>query len=251
MPEKVEIVDVNGRNVDDIGLFCQKSKKKSEGYQRKLLWAKARFAEGMGYKILRTATGHNVGFIEYNPGRYAWRGIDADDYMVIHCLWVIGKWKGMGLGKRLLIECEKDAKKEGLKGVAVVASTHNWLAHRDFYLKNGFESVGRASPTFELLVKKFEKAKNPVFSEISRPPAGPGLTIHWTDQCPFLDISVQELKKTAKELGLKANLIEVASAKAARSSPCAYGTYCVCLDGKVIAYRPIGGKGLRELISER
>ena len=176
MGGKVEIVDVNAGNIGDIGLFCQKSKKKSEGYQRKLRWAKARFTEGMKYKMLRTPKGHYVGFIEYIPGRYAWRGVDAGDYMVIHCLWVIGKWKGKGLGKRLLVECEKDAKKEGLKGMAVVASSHNWLAHKDFYLKNGFKVVDSAPPSFELLVKKFGKVRDPSFSKPSLR-VGPGLTI--------------------------------------------------------------------------
>jgi hypothetical protein len=33
-------------------------------------------------------------FIEYIPGEQAWRAVHADGYLLIHCLWVVGKSKG-------------------------------------------------------------------------------------------------------------------------------------------------------------
>jgi len=48
----LELVDVGAEHVDKTGLFCFMSKKKSEGYQRKLAWLKDRFAEGMRIKML-------------------------------------------------------------------------------------------------------------------------------------------------------------------------------------------------------
>jgi len=38
--------------------------------------------------------------------------------MVIHCLWVIGKIKKQGLGRKLLEECFKDAK--DMNGVVAI-----------------------------------------------------------------------------------------------------------------------------------
>lgn len=94
-----EILDVAAGNVDQTGFFCFMSKKKSEGYQRKLRWLKERFAEGMSIKMLALP---QRGFIEYIPGEHAWRAVHADGYMLIHCLWVVGKSKGhevfLGLG---------------------------------------------------------------------------------------------------------------------------------------------------------
>jgi hypothetical protein len=46
----MKIIDVNKNNVVEKGFFCNMSKKKSEGYQRKLRWLKKRFAEGMKIK---------------------------------------------------------------------------------------------------------------------------------------------------------------------------------------------------------
>ncbi len=47
-----EVIDVGLENVDQTGFFCYMSKKKTEGYQRKLAWIKNRFSEGMKIKML-------------------------------------------------------------------------------------------------------------------------------------------------------------------------------------------------------
>jgi hypothetical protein len=73
-----EMIDVGAENVDKTGFFCFMSKKKSEGYQRKLAWLKDRFAEGMRIKMLALP---ERGFIEYIPGEHAWRAVHADGYL--------------------------------------------------------------------------------------------------------------------------------------------------------------------------
>ena len=40
----------------------------------------------------------------------------------------------------------------------MVSSRGNWLAHERVFLKNGFENVGSAPPSFSLLVKKIKAA---------------------------------------------------------------------------------------------
>jgi hypothetical protein len=113
----VKIIDVNESNVDDLGFFCYMSKRKSAGYMRKLEWLKERFSEGMSVKLLELP---DRGFIEYLPGEYAWRAVDAKGYMFIHCLWVVGKSKGKGYASALLDECIRDAEAAKLKGVAML-----------------------------------------------------------------------------------------------------------------------------------
>ena len=81
----------NNPNVDETGFFCYMSKRKSEGYLRKLAWTKARFDEGMRIRMLRLP---ERGFIEYIPGEMAWRAVHAPGHMIIHCLWVIGSNQG-------------------------------------------------------------------------------------------------------------------------------------------------------------
>jgi hypothetical protein len=75
-----EIIDINKDNVDLDGLFCKKSQKKQAGYQNKITWIKKRFKEGLKYKmlmIIEKGKQNSRGFIEYIPGEYNWRGIQA------------------------------------------------------------------------------------------------------------------------------------------------------------------------------
>ena len=109
---RLNLTEATADNVAEQGFFCYMSKPKSAGYQRKLNWLKARFAEGMRIKMFELPA---RGFIEYLPGEYAWRAVEAKGYMFIHCLWVVGKSKGQGLGKRLLKECIKDAREAGMQ----------------------------------------------------------------------------------------------------------------------------------------
>lgn len=92
---RAKLIEVTIDNVAVKGFFCCMSKSKAAGYQRKLHWLKARFAEGLRIKMYELP---QRGFIEYIPGEYAWRPVDAKGYMFIHCLWVVGKSKDQGLG---------------------------------------------------------------------------------------------------------------------------------------------------------
>ena len=68
-----EIIDVNASNVDELGCVCAMSKPDETGATEKLAWAKERFQEGLRIKLIRGGRG----FIEYIPGRFAWRGVEA------------------------------------------------------------------------------------------------------------------------------------------------------------------------------
>jgi len=124
MNTDVEIIAVDATNGAEYGFFCYRSKPKSEGYRRKLAWLGQRFSEGMKIKILYEK-GRPVGFIEYIPGEFAWRAVRAKNYVVIHCLWVVGRGKGKGYGSRLLNDCVEDARKMQKHGVAMVTSSGN------------------------------------------------------------------------------------------------------------------------------
>lgn len=247
MDDQYEIVDVNPESVSEHGLFCRKSRKKSEGYQRKVRWITERFKEGLKYKMVRTPKGQYVGFIEYIPGEFAWRNVEAKDYMVIHCLWVVGRNRGKGLGSLLLKECIQDAKKAGLSGVAMVTSSRPWLADKSALLRNGFEVVDEAPPTFELLAKKLKDGPSPSFKtdwsrELSR--CGSGLTVFRSDQCPFIGSSVRGISEGADELDIKTAVVDVQNTQDAQRTPTAYGVFAVVHDGELLTYRPIAKKDL-------
>ncbi|MRR09715.1 GNAT family N-acetyltransferase, partial [bacterium] len=182
-----EIIDVNAGNVARTGFFCFMSKRKNPGYAQKLCWLEKRFAEGLRIKLLRPP---ERGFIEYVPGERAWRPLRAKGYMVVHCLWVVGKSKGQGSASALLGECIADAKRAGMKGVAMVASGIGYMKWQRFLAKHGFASVDTAPPSYELMALRFGSAPWPRFSgdwDKKARACGKGLTILKTGQCPYFD----------------------------------------------------------------
>ncbi|RPJ62150.1 MAG: GNAT family N-acetyltransferase [Acidobacteria bacterium] len=235
----MKIIGVNPENVIKTGFFCKMSQKKTDGYQRKLRWLKARFTEGLKIKMLDLSEGGR-GFIEYLPGEFAWRAVRAEGYMFIHCLWVVGASKGKGYAGLLLEECMKDARKQGLRGVAMVTSEGNWLISKKLLLGHGFQSVDEAAPSFELLVNKFDGGPAPSFPadwEARAKRFGEGLTIIRSDQCPYLGDAVNFATETAREKGMSARVVELTSAREIQErAPSPYGVFTVLLNGQILTH---------------
>jgi len=252
---EIEIIGTNADNICDYG-FCGIKNIKQEGYKRKIEWLRKRFSEGMRFKVLYSAKEGSVGMIEYIPGRYAWRAVEAKGYMVIHCLFILyKKYQGKGYGSFLIDECIKDAKKEEMNGVAVVTRKGPWMAKKELFLKNGFELVDEAPPDFELLVNKIKKsAHSPKFIGDWRERLSPyskGLTIIRSDQCPYLEKWVNEISETAQErYRIKTKIVELENCKEAQNAPSAYGTFSIVYKGKLLADRPISNKRFMNIMNK-
>ncbi len=249
----MRLIDVTLDNVAETGFFCKMSQPKSAGYQRKRRWLEARFAEGLQIKLLDLSQGGR-GFIEYIPGAYAWRPVEAAGYLFIHCLWVVGKSKGQGYARLLLEACLAEAERQGRKGVAMVTSEGNWLLGKRLLLRHGFESVDRAPPSFELLVKRFGSSPPPSFPDDWEARAkryGSGLTVVRSDQCPYLDDATRFATEAARERGLEAQVVELTSAREIRErAPSPYGVFSILLDGRVLSYHYLFKKNLLQRLDE-
>ena len=129
----VKIVDTNLDNILEYGV-CGYKNIKNEGLKRKIEWLKDRFSEGMKIKTLVSDKDGPQGLIEYLPGEYCWRPVEASGYMFIHCIFSGFKraYKGKGYGSLLVEECLKDARKEKMHGVAVVTRKGGWMADERF-----------------------------------------------------------------------------------------------------------------------
>lgn len=235
----VELITVTPDNVEKTGFFCKMSALGKPGYEQKKAWLAERFAEGLEMRLLGDG---ERGFVEFIPGKFAWRAIDgADDFMVIHCLWVVGKSKGKGFGTVLLEEVERTAREHGFKGVAALTSGHTWLMGPDLLAGHAYESVEKAEPSFDLMVKRFaDDAGMPRLSGrwAQKAEAIPeGLGVFRTDQCPYTDDAVKAVQARAKAKGLKFSEITLTTAQDIRErSPTPYGTYAVVKDGKLLTY---------------
>ncbi len=187
---EIEIIDTNNDNILKYGICGYKNIKRA-GFPEKIGWMKERFAEGLKIKTLHSAVGGTQSMIEYIPGEFCWRPVEATGYTFIHCIFSGFKrnFKNKGYGSRLLDECLKDAKKEKTCGVAVVTRKGSCMVDSRIFLKHGFEVVDSAPPDFALLVKKFRKASPiPKFKwnwEKRLENYNNGLTIIRADQCPY------------------------------------------------------------------
>lgn len=252
----MNIIDVGPHNVVEEGFFCKMSQRKSAGYRRKLAWLEARFAEGLRIKKLDLAEGGR-GFIESIPGEYAWRAVDAAGYSFIHCLWVVGKSKGKGYAGRLIDACVEEARREGLRGVAMLTSEGNWLLGRKFLERRGFAVVAAAPPSFRLLVSELRRASSP--SPLPSMPNdwderarrfGSGLTVVRTDQCPYLDDAVETAMTVAAARGIESRIVELQSAAdVRRRAPTPYGVFAIVRDGELLTHHYQLEKKLVQLIA--
>ena len=233
------LISVTPESVAKTGFFCKMSARGKPGYEQKLAWLHERFAEGLQMRLLGNG---ERGFVEFIPGAYAWRAIDnADAYMVIHCLWVVGRSKGKGFSRLLLDEVEAYAAAAGFKGVAAVTSSGHWLLDAGILERRGYAPVDTAAPGFSLLVRRFaDDAPTPRFCggwerKLAARPSG--LVVYRSGQCPYLDDAVIHARSYAGEAGIPFEDVVLNSAEDVRTlSPSPYGVYAMVLNGRLLSY---------------
>jgi len=238
----IEIINFTPSNIADYGVCGYKDVEKHLELRRKIDWYKEYYPKGLRIKGLFSQIGGYQGMIEFIPGKYAHRPVNSDGYMFIHCIFVGFKneFKGKGYASLLLLDCIKEAKTNKMHGVAVVTRKGSFMAKRDIFIKNGFESVDKTSPDFELLALRFdEKSKNPSFKKLSPQDYSDGLTIFRSAQCPYSVKNVDAIMQTANKMEIKVKLIDMKDIKAVQNAPCAFGTFCIVKDGEVISHHPI------------
>jgi hypothetical protein len=245
------IVTVDSSNVDEFGFFCVRNKK-HPGYIAKLSWLRKRFNEGMRIKLIVTADGKQAGFLEYIPGEYTWRVVDAPGYLVIHCIWVSSsKFPFKGMASALLKDCAKEARAGGREGVAVVSSDGPWMAGKGLFTKNGFKQVDAALSHFQLLVKRTGKGPLPAFPQNwdERLRQYRGLNLVYADQCPYIGKAVAELPPVAKAHGIPLKLVELNSAaEAHKRMPSPYGTMSLVYNGQLLADHAISATRFKNIL---
>jgi hypothetical protein len=120
-------------------------------------------------------------------------------------------------------------------------------------MKNGFEVVDSAPPDFNLLVKKLKtNAASPGFKgnwEERLKRYSKGLTIFRAYQCPYTVKNVNDISEIAENTyGIKPKIITLTSFEEAQDSPCAFGTFCIVLNGKLVACHPISGGRFKNIM---
>lgn len=252
--KNIEIIPVDRTNVDRLGFYCYRSKKKTVGYQSKLDWLKQRFDEGLRVKLLHIE-GRLAGFIEYSTAETAWRVLKAPGYYVIHCLYTMGRYQGKGYRTILLKDCMEEAKKLGKEGVAGVVGESTFLPDRDIFDKNGFQSADSCLGSFEILHQPLNGSESPTFPmdwDQRRKSFGDGFQVIYAPQCPYNATYLEVVEKVGEQYGIPTNVIELKDSQEIQAkAPTPVGVYSLLHDGEVILHHPVLEKDLLKLMKVR
>jgi GNAT superfamily N-acetyltransferase len=242
------IIEVTPENLDQYpGVVCFINPK-HPCHHLKTDWMRQQYPRGLKVRLLYLPEEKRpVGYIESIPGENCWRGVDAEGWTFIHCIWTNGKkYQHQGLGKRLLEEVEADAR--GSRGVAVMVSGKAFMADASLFLKNGYIPAA-VSGSEQILVKAYGADPLPVFtSGMEEAPAG--LTLYYTRQCPWIARFIEEVKPVLKEEGLEADIIELTTPEEVRRSPSAYGGFSLVYDGRLLADRYISVTRFKNIVKK-
>jgi hypothetical protein len=245
---KLNIVEVAADNIADHPQAVCFINPKHACYHLKVDWLKEQFQNGLVIKLLYIEGEKSlIGFIEYVPGEFCWRAIDARGYMFIHCLWTNGKkYRQQGLAARLIYEAEHDAR--DMNGIAVITSDASFMANRDIFLKNGYSAIAESGKE-QLLAKRFKDGPQPSINDWKNElKKYRGLTILYSRQCPWVARFMEDVKPFLKANSLEPQIIELSTAQQAQQAPSLYGVFNLIYDGKLLADRYISTTRFQNIV---
>ena len=235
-------------NLSDCGIGCLTGSK-HEGFEPKVRWLQKRFEEGLRFLLFRDEKGKPLAFLEYVPGEYAWRPVDAKGWLFVHCLWVYSRGQKVGgLGGRLIQACVGEARRAGVRGVAAMVSDGTWMAGKQVFLRNGFEEIGETD-RFQLVIHRLKEGGEPRFRDISKNlEQYQGLNVVYSAQCPMLPKSVNDLSEMAAEHGLELKVTVLNNAREAQNAPSYYGVFNLVWNGRLLSDHYVSKGRFRNLL---
>ena len=249
--ENLKIIEVTPINAKAETLFCVKDVS-NPGFEHKRKWFEKRYDEGLRMKILKDAKGKMIGFIEYVPVEYAWRPIDATNFMFIHCMYVYSKHdRKKGYGSQLIGEAERDAKAQNMVGLCVMASKGPWIANKEIFEKNDFREVDSRG-RFELLAKKWNsKTADPkLFDWTIQQKKYQGWHLLYADQCPWHEKSVEAILNVAMDHGIELKVKKMQTAREAKNAPSGFGVFSLLHNGKLLEDHYLSASRFRNMLKK-
>jgi len=229
------IIDITPKNAEKETFFCIRNIK-DKGFKAKQDWFNKRYDEGLRIKILKSDANKQIAFIEYIPAEYAWRPVNANGYMFIHCMYTHSNTdKGKGYGSLLIKACEDDTKHRGMSGVAVMTSKGSWITDKRLFKKIGYIETDK-SGRFELMVKKFNdnSADPKLINWEENLNNYDGWHILYSDQCPWHYKSVNAIKEVADENNLDLKIRKIISSEEAKQMPSGFGVFNLIHNNKLL-----------------
>jgi hypothetical protein len=234
LPEAI-LEKVGPGNLSECGIGCI-TNPKHQGHGPKVDWLNQRFTEGLRFLLFRDRRGKPLAFLEYVPGEFAWRPVDAEGWVFVHCLWVYSSGQKVGgLGSRLIKACIEEARQLGARGVAAMVSDGPWMVGKEIFLRNGFVQIAERD-RFQLVIHRLKEGPEPCIRDVGTNLAEhQGLHIVYAAQCPMLPKSVNDVTEMAAEHGLAVKVTVLNSASEARDAPSHYGVFNLLWNGRLLS----------------
>jgi ribosomal protein S18 acetylase RimI-like enzyme len=237
--KKMNIIQITEQNIDTEHICCAigNDKVNKARAETKKAWMKREFKNGLVFKRLDD---RGKMFIEYMPVEKCWKPVEGQNYTMINCLWVSGKFKKQGIANELLQGCVDDSKEQGKAGICVVTSKKNkpFLTEKKFFERMGFEVIDSAQPYFELMALKFDSdAPLPTFTEACREGKQAykdGFLFVYSNQCPFMEEYVHLLADICEKREIKNKIIKINSSEDAKKYGSPFGTFGLYHKGEFI-----------------
>lgn len=250
----MEILKLTEENIQNQHICCAFSDKKCvECYQKKKEWLKTAFKDGYTFRKLNE---RGKVFIEYVPIEHAWLPIAGQNFMVVNCFWVSGKFKGKGWGKKLLAACIDDAQAAGMDGVVAISSDKKrpFMSDPKFFQTQGFSVIDEAPPFFKLYGMRFnEKVAWPQIMENARQGKSPyqeGIAVYYSNTCPFTDYWVnQHLNQYAAERNMPLHIHHIQTQVEAHQMPIPWIIHSVFYNGELVTLEVKPDRHLDKIIN--
>jgi hypothetical protein len=246
----ITLVNVGPEDLAECGIGCV-TNRKHQGFGPKCDWLEERFAEGLRFFLFRDTGGKPLAFLEFVPGEYAWRPVEAHGWLFVHCLWVYSAGQKVGgLGSRLVQACLDEARNQGKRGVAALVSDGPWMAGQGVFLRNGFQVVAERD-RFQLVAHPLADGRLPRFRDIKLDPEDyQGLHIVYSAQCPMLPKSVADLSELAVAHGLELKTTVLRTPQEAQNAPSYYGVYNLLWNGRLLSDHYVSGGRFKNLLKK-
>ena len=145
--------------------------------------------------------------------------------------------------------CIADARAHGKSGVCMLGAAKQkaWLSDQSFARRCGFVTVDTAGE-YELLALSFDGTAPRFAPEAKTMTVDfPGLTVYYSDQCPFIFQRVEKLREYCVGRDIPAQFIHVDTLEKAKSLPCVFNNWAVFYGGKFVTVNQIDGAALEKL----
>lgn len=257
MDLSVRIFNLTPNDISKYGVCGYKDVSKHIELRRKIDWFATYHQKGLQIKVLVAENGSYQGMLEYLPGEFAHRPVNAVGYMFIHCIFTGFKkeFKGKGYATKMIQECINEAKAQKMLGVAVVTRKGSFMSDDGVFMKMGFQLTDVSKPDFSLLALKFDHQtaspsfKSDVINNLNE--YKKGLTIFRSVQCPYTEKNVMDIVESAvHKYNLDVRLIDIENAESAQQTPSPFGTFCIIYNGEVIAYHPISNTRFENIMNK-